>query len=304
MTITPQQWQDAGRTRAQLRTDLGNNRLIRLRRGVYLRTPVPDAVQLHRLKLTATATSLGATTCFAHASAAVIHKLPLLATRLREVVVVRAGGGHGSVSPTLHARSVALQSHEVTVVDGLPVTSLVRTIADLIRTLPFAEAVMIADAGLARALARDELLAATSAGRGCRMARRALLFADSRSESPGESLSRVRIGAAGLPTPELQKEIFDESGRLLARVDFAWQEYGIVGEFDGAVKYGRLLKPGQSAADVIKEEKRREQALIDRGWLVIRWTWDELWTPGFEERLRRAIETRRELLSSGVDWRR
>lgn len=304
MTITPQEWADAGRTRAQLRTELRNNRLVRLRRGVYTRAPLPEAAQAHRLKLLATAPALGAGACFAFASAAVVHKLPLLAKRLAEVVVVRTSGGHGSVSRTLHARTATLGNRDVTLIEGLRTTSLVRTVADLVRTLPFPEAVMVADAGLARGLTREELLASTSTGRGCRMARRALLFADGRSESPGESLSRVRIDAEGLPVPELQHVILDRNGRFLARTDFAWEALGIVGEFDGATKYGRLLKPGQSVADVIKEEKQREQALIDHGWIVIRWTWDDLRTRGFEDRLRRAIESRRELLASGMDWRR
>ncbi|MEA4943357.1 MAG: hypothetical protein VB080_02855 [Propionicimonas sp.] len=303
MTITPQQWADAGRTRSQLRTELASQRLVRLRRGAYLATPLPTDWQLHQLKLRATLPSLGPSTYFAYTSAAVAHGLPLLARRLGEVVVVRTGGGHGCVNPTLHARIAQLGDTETSIVDGLPVTSLARTVADLVRTLPYDEAVMIADAGLRRGLDRDDLLAATHKGRGCRMARRALLFADGRSESPGESLSRIRMEAAGLPAPELQQVILDRLGNFLARTDFCWEDYGIIGEFDGAVKYGRLLKPGETAADVIKAEKRREQALIDAGWIVIRWTWDDLWNHGFESRLQRAIDGRRDLLSMGIDWR-
>lgn len=302
MTITPQQWVDSGRTRSQLRTALDNQKLIRLRRGVY--APATDShQQLHWLKLRAALLELEPTTYFGYASAAVIHGLPLLTKRLDEIVVVRTGGGHGHIRPTLHARRGRLEPHEVTVVDGLPVTTLVRTVADLVRTLLFPEAVMIADAGLAKGLSVADLLVATAKGRGCRMARRALEFADGRSESPGESLSRVRMDAAGVPAPELQLEIRNEAGAFLARVDFGWEELGIVGEFDGAVKYGRLLKPGQSVADVVEAEKLREQALIEQGWIVIRWTWKELWNGDFERRLRRIIEARRELLAHGVDWR-
>ncbi len=302
MTITPQQWLDSGRTRSQLRAAISNQQLTRLRRGVYAAQP-DSRQQLHRLKLRAALPKLEPTTYFAHASAAVIHRLPLLAKRLEEIVVVRTGGGHGSINPTLHARRGRVEQHEVTTVDGLPVTTLVRTIADLVRILPFPEAVMVADAVLAKGVSVPGLLAATAKGRGCRMARRALLFADGRSESPGESLSRVRMDAAGVPAPELQLEIRDERGAFLARVDFGWEELGIVGEFDGAVKYGRLLKPGQSVADVVEAEKLREQVLIEQGWIVIRWTWKELWDGSFERRLRRVIEARRELLAKGIDWR-
>jgi hypothetical protein len=41
------------------------------------------------------------------------------------------------------------------------------------------------------------------------------------------------------------------------------------------VKYGRLLKPGQTAADVVYEEKRREDALRDHRWEMVRWGWSD-----------------------------
>ena len=50
-------------------------------------------------------------------------------------------------------------------------------------------------------------------------------------------------------------------------------------EFDGKVKYGRLLKPGQTASDVAWDEKLREDALARLGWEVVRWTWADLFQP-------------------------
>jgi hypothetical protein len=52
---------------------------------------------------------------------------------------------------------------------------------------------------------------------------------------------------------------------LIACVDFYWEEQRTVGEFDGKIKYGRLLKPGKRIEDVIFEEKVREDALRDLG---------------------------------------
>ena len=45
------------------------------------------------------------------------------------------------------------------------------------------------------------------------------------------------------------------------------------------MKYGRLLRPGQSAGDAVYEEKLREDELRDTGRQVVRWTWPELDTP-------------------------
>jgi hypothetical protein len=63
-------------------------------------------------------------------------------------------------------------------------------------------------------------------------------------------------------------------------VDFAWPRFGVFLEFDGRVKYEKLLRPGQSASDVVIAEKRREE-LICRltGWRCIRIVWSDLEHP-------------------------
>lgn len=73
----------------------------------------------------------------------------------------------------------------------------------------------------------------------------------------------------------LQWEVQDVVGRAGA-VDFAWIRRRTVGEFDGEIKYGRLLKPGQSPGEVVFAEKIREDRIRDTGLAVARWTWDEL----------------------------
>jgi hypothetical protein len=125
---------------------------------------------------------------------------------------------------------------------------------------------------------------------GVRQARRAIQLLDGRSESAGESVSRVRIVSDGLPIPELQVEILTPAGIFVARVDFCWKDQRTVGEFDGKIKYGRLLKPGQRIEDLVSKEKEREDAIRDLGWKVVRWSWDDLYRPGvLRDRLRRAF---------------
>lgn len=98
-----------------------------------------------------------------------------------------------------------------------------------------------------------------------------------RSESVGESRSRALIIREQLPLPDLQATLVAASGTRLGRVDFLVD--GVVGEFDGRVKYGRLVPRGQVPADVLWREKQREDAIRDAGWQVVRWVWDELATP-------------------------
>jgi len=84
-------------------------------------------------------------------------------------------------------------------------------------------------------------------------------------------------------------------------VDFGWPELRTVGEFDGLVKYGRLLKPGQDPADVVVAEKLREDEIRDLDLRVIRWTWADIdhFDP-VAERLRRAFAAS----PAGARWRR
>ena len=63
-------------------------------------------------------------------------------------------------------------------------------------------------------------------------------------------------------------------------MDFHWKEQQAIGEFDGKIKYGRLLKPGQRPEHVIFEEKLREDALRDLGSQVVRWQWRDLYRRG------------------------
>jgi hypothetical protein len=107
-----------------------------------------------------------------------------------------------------------------------------------------------------------------------------LRLADAAVESVGESRFFYFCYAAGLPAPVPQYVVTDGRGQFVARVDFAWPELGIFVEFDGKVKYAALLKPGESASDVVVREKRREERIVEvTGWRCLRVTWSDLENP-------------------------
>jgi hypothetical protein len=85
-------------------------------------------------------------------------------------------------------------------------------------------------------------------------------WASPRSQSVGESRLFWLCWICGLPAPERQCEIRDEAGMLRATCDVGWPELNAYGEFDGRVKYGRLLRPGQVPGEVVFMEKQREAA--------------------------------------------
>lgn len=196
---------------------------------------------------------------------------------------MRDGNSGGQRRAHVYDHRTPLSSDDIVQVGGLPVTSLARTVADLGRSSPLMESVPIGDQALRLGLLPKDLhrtLLSMKRWPGVCNARQMADFLDIRSESPGESASRVRMVQDGIPAPELQRVIVDEHGMFVARVDFAWEEHRTVGEFDGAVKYAALLKPGQRVADVIEAQDHREDAIRRAGWEVARWGWPQLGEPG------------------------
>ncbi|WP_155992950.1 hypothetical protein [Nocardioides sp. URHA0020] len=113
--------------------------------------------------------------------------------------------------------------------------------------------------------------------------------ADARVETVGESRTLHLVLSAGLPPPSPQYEIRDGAGRVIHRVDFAWPDLGVFLEFDGRVKYEKLLRPGQRASDVVIAEKKRERLICDlTGWRCVRLDWSDLGRPALTAALLRA----------------
>ncbi len=107
-----------------------------------------------------------------------------------------------------------------------------------------------------------------------------LRLADPRIESPGESRVLYLCYLYGLPAPEPQYKVRDRDGNVVAVVDFAWPELGLFLEFDGKIKYEKLLKDGESPSDVVVREKRREELVCElTGWRCIRLVWADLERP-------------------------
>jgi Transcriptional regulator, AbiEi antitoxin len=256
----------AGYSPAEVVARLRRGSWRRLRRGVYAGADlVPDLAPL-----AAALAVLPARAALSHRSAAVVHGLPLVGTQVPVAEVTVPGAAarrrrdlvvHGRPLPEDHVE----QRH------GLRVTTAARTAVDIARLQPFHAAVATVDAAVRTGVPKDLLdrLVASEVGPFSRRARRVVAFADARAESPGESLSRVAIAGHGLPAPELQAPIHDASGSLVGRVDFLWREHRTIGEFDGKLKY---VTP-----DSLWDEKRREDALRELGFTVVRWVWRDVW---------------------------
>ena len=262
--VTRAQLQAVGFSARQL-TGAGR-RLVRVRRGIYTDLPVRDlapgaavVLQVRAARLTSDVDLVAA-----GATAALVHGLPLLGPRPRGLHLVERKQDR----PQHHGCSTTLRDDEVVDV-GVPVTSLARTAVDVARARGHTAGVLVADAVLAAGVSRtvlERVLDGRSGWPGAGAARTAVSFADARSESPLESLGRVRFAEQGLPAPALQVVVADADGPF-ARVDQCFEEHRTVAEADGALKYA-------TTADLFAE-KRREDRLREAGFEVVRYTWDD-----------------------------
>ncbi|MBN9241080.1 MAG: hypothetical protein BGO97_15315 [Micrococcales bacterium 70-64] len=258
--------------------------LIRLAEGVFIPASTwgglsPDDRFLTRIH--AVAHAFDTQLVFSHLSAAALWRLPMIGSwpDKPEVVV-----GRGVVGASRHGYTA--RRYEVPPpdeVDGVLVTPLARTLIDVGRTRPLAVSVAMVDAGRAvRGIPRaelHELNRSLASPRGARRCSDAIALSDAGSGSPGESLSRVTMHGLGLPAPVLQQEFRDARG-LIGYVDFWWPQFRVVGEFDGRGKYvSPDILDGRTPAQVVVDEKIREDRLRALGITVTRWGWDTARSP-------------------------
>jgi hypothetical protein len=274
MIVTHSKLLTEGRSAASVRHDVRQGDLVPLCRGVYVpRNELPtEAEARHRLRVLGYATR--SDYVVSHASAAVLHGIPVGWADLSEVHVTRASHGGGRIEAARRVHAGVLEPHWCTFVDGVLVTTVARTIVDLAKVAPTYVSVGAADAAVQLKLCTmSELWAALESVRGHPYSRRshlALSLCDGRSESPGESRARLVLNGGGLPATELQISIFDERGRFIGRADGGYPDKGLLWEYDGKTKYGRLLKPGQTILDVVLAEKERESEFTELSWGIIR----------------------------------
>jgi hypothetical protein len=151
------------------------------------------------------------------------------------------------------------------------VTSVLRTLVDLLRDLPASQSVPVVDSALRQRRARfsevSEAVAALPPCRGRARALASLGLVDGRSGSVLESMTRVLLVVAGLAPEAAQLRIEDE-GRLVARVDFAWPSARLVLEADGFAFHS-------SRRDFCSDRRRRNR-LVLLGWTVLHVTWEDV----------------------------
>ena len=262
--------------RGVLDAEVRSGHLVRVRRGASTpRAELPqgdDPAARHHLalaRIAAVAAQLGPAPVVSHQSAALVWGLPVwkLPATVHLLHSVRRSG-RSATDITWH--HVSRGEHPSVTCSGLRVTSLEETVVACLTTAAPLDAVVVADAALARGVDRNEverLLTTRASRRGVARGREVLHLATTGSQSPWESACRVVLQAVGLPAPETQIRVDTDLGRFYA--DMGWREWRLLVEFDGAVKYSGT---GRAATAALVAEKRRQHAVEDVGWRMLRTT--------------------------------
>lgn len=274
---------------------VAQGRLKRLRSGLYVESdddrapdgagardavPAYEAVRRDFLDRTrAAARSIEPGTVLSHGSALALYALPLYGVPIDRPSATRYRPGGGSRrSSALTCWNLPIDG-STSMVDGIPVTSPARTIIDVARTVGLESGVCAGDEAIRRRLVtRSDLQAEADAARGRTGAARARALpalTSGLAESVLESLIRVILVLGGLPEPELQVWLGVRGGERF-RVDLYWREWRLVGEADGFAKYGTGYAQIRGSWNA---ERRRQRQLEDAGYMVIRWTWEDLRDP-------------------------
>jgi len=230
-----------------------------------------------------------------------LHRLPFVKptgrcdTRRGVEVLIHAddAGRHGRLATGVILRPWEPWPDDVTTAMDVPVVAVLHAAVDTVRmglrprhrlraeALPLPEALVVLDAATVRAGATDALQAMRliEAIRpqfwhctGIASVDLAARHINPRSESPLESWSRGYMIEYGVPMPLIQQVVTGADGADY-RVDFCWPDLKIIGEADGLTKYGDTPAEVREAK---RRESARQRALEAAGWIVIRWTWDEL----------------------------
>ncbi|TWS26536.1 hypothetical protein FK268_04745 [Tsukamurella sputi] len=267
-----------GWTDVSIRKAIGGKELRRLWPGVY--TDQPRGKPWDEYRLTVLAAGLvGGHGVTSHQSAGAIHRLAMLdpdCARVHTTVSAKHGGGLVSANRHVHPR--LLRPEDSVVIDGLIVTSRTRTVIDIALSGTFEQAAVVVNGARRRyryptastpvPIPVAELHAAldflSGAARSA-IARRAIVESSELCESPGETLSLLRMRQWRLPEPQ-QQRAFRINGRTYY-VDFLWGT--LVGEFDGDDKY-------DSDAARRRYEKRRDGDFATIGYTVCHWSWEDL----------------------------
>jgi len=148
------------------------------------------------------------------------------------------------------------------------VTTRARTLCDCLRGLPFDEAVAVADSALRHGFSRRYLLglSISARGPGSTQMRRIARMATPEAANPFES--GLRAVADDVPGLHVKPQVSVYDPLFLGRPDLVDERLGIILEADSFEWHGSRA--------ALRRDSRRYDAFVVRGWLVLRFAWEDV----------------------------
>ena len=262
-----------GVTATVITSRLQAGRWLQIAPGVYSLPGVPPS---WRRSLMAACLEAGPGAVVSHEAAAALHRFATFTSG--PVVVMLAHGNHQQLRLGRLRQSTDLQSHHCTTVDGIPVTTAVRTLVDLAAVVrPGRLRIVVEDALAARACGLEDVSRCHQELRrpGKRgMASLSLVLGalgPGRVPSPSVLERRVHevLRQGGLPAP-IREHALPWRSDVDGRVDFAYPAAKVLIEADSRRWHTR-------ERDFAVDRRRDREAQL-AGWDVYRFTWHDVRT--------------------------
>jgi very-short-patch-repair endonuclease len=261
-----------------------SGRILRIRPGIYVHVGFPPSWH-QDLWLEHLATPRRSAVC--GEAAAALHELKKFGSQSVHVLT-KYGSNHEPVRGHIHETFWLPESH-IVIIDGLPVTSLARTVFDLAGMPRHPLAFRHEGARAVHVKRTTQLLNTCIRDKGLTMTEVIqVLAALGRRGKPGTSIMREIVAdlgkdyeptdseledlflevvrAFGVEEPERQVKV-GNAQRFIGRIDFMWRGKRIIVEVDGRQHRAPLDQ---------RSDRERDAALAADGWRVIRVTWWEL----------------------------
>lgn len=258
---------ELGLSAGAARKRVAAGRLHRMHHGVF--SVVHPRLLNRRGRFKAAVLACGDGAVLSHRCGAVLHELRL---SVRALIDVTAPGSRGRSRAGIRVHSAGtLLPGDVTEIDGIPVTSLARTMLDIAedssrreleRAIDCAEQQRVLDM-----TAIDDVLARADGRHGAKILKSVL-----QEHRLGCTLTRNELEEAflqicrdaGRPPDHVNAWIpFPGGGG--AEADFLWRSQRLIGEVDG--------RDVHTTRRAFESDRRRDQRLATLGYRVIRFTW-------------------------------
>jgi predicted transcriptional regulator of viral defense system len=262
------QLQFLGLSPRAVRDRVATGRLTRIHRGVYA---VGHARLTQRGRWMAAVLAYGPKARLSHRSSAALHGIR---PDNRPKIDVTFAGPSARSRPGIDVhRSTTLEPADLATIDGIPCTSLARTLLDL--------AEVVSERAVERAIneaevlrtfdlrAVEEVLSRAAGRRGAAVLNRVLADYDGPTMTDRELEERFfgLCRQASVPQPEVNGWVSLEKG-IAYKVDFLWRAERLGIETDGWGSHG--------TRQAFESDRRRDRLLSLAGWTVVRFTWRDV----------------------------